>query len=172
MKTARRQKGYTLLELMVAISVAAVLMGIGVPGLQNFIRGSRVSASARNIVVDLSLARNEAVLRAATVTVCTSTDLASCSNSGWNDGRIVFVDAGPVGAVDAGDIIISVTQPLNATLTTTSNGIAAPNFISYSPQGRLTNWGQITVCATNQMQRRITVRRSGSATLDRTAIAC
>ena len=85
---------------------------------------------------------------------------------------MVFVDAGAVGAIDVGDTIISVTQPLNATLTTTANGIAAPNFISYSPQGRLTNWGQITVCATSQMQRRITVRRSGSATLDRTAIAC
>jgi type IV fimbrial biogenesis protein FimT len=172
MKTARTQKGYSLLELMVAISVAGVLIGFAVPSLNNLVRGSRVSASARNIVVDLSLARNEAVLRAATVTVCTSTDLATCTNGSWNEGRLVFVDAGVLGAVDGGDTIISVTQPLNGTLTTTSNGIAAPFFISYSPQGRLANWGQITVCATNQRLRRITVRRSGSATLDRTAIPC
>jgi len=172
MKTAIRQKGFTLLELMVSLSIAGILLAVAVPSMVDFVRASRQKSSSREIVIDLSLARNEAVLRAAPVTVCTSTDLASCSNSSWGDGRLIFTDANANGAVDAGDVILSMTQPLNTALTTTSNGIAAANFISYSAQGRLANWGQITVCATDELRRDITVRRSGSATLDRTVIPC
>lgn len=172
MKTARRQTGFTLLELMISLSIAGILLAVAVPSMVNFVRGSRLAGSARDIVVDLSLARNEAILRAAPVTVCTSTDLATCANSGWGDGRLIFTDANANGAVDAGDVILSVTQPLNAAVTTASNGIAAPNFISYSAQGRLANWGQIMLCATDEVRRVVTVRRSGAATLDRTVIPC
>jgi type IV fimbrial biogenesis protein FimT len=172
MKTAMRQKGFTLLEMMAAIGIAAILLGLAVPSLTNFIRSSNLSASARNIVVDFALARNEAVLRAATVTVCTSTDLANCANTGWNDGRIIFVDGGALGVVDAGDVIVSVTQPMDSALTAAATNLTAANVVSYSAQGRLADWGQITVCAPNQMERRITVRRSGSATLDRTVVPC
>jgi type IV fimbrial biogenesis protein FimT len=172
MKTARRQKGFTLLELMTALSVAGILLAVAVPSMVDFVRVNRLRASAREVVVDLSLARNEAVLRAAPVTVCTSTDLATCSNSGWNDGRIVFTDADADGAVDVGDLILGVTRPLNAALTTTSNGIAAANFITFSAQGRLANWGQITLCTADEVRRDVTVRRSGAATLDRTVIPC
>ena len=172
MKTARHQYGFTLLELMVSLSIAGILLAIAVPSLVDFVRTTRLAGSSREIVVDLSLARNEAILRAAPVTVCTSTDLATCSNSGWGDGRLIFTDADADGAVDGGDVILSVTQPLNGALTVTTNGIADPNFISFSRQGRLANWGQIMLCATDETRRVITVRRSGAATLDRTAIAC
>jgi type IV fimbrial biogenesis protein FimT len=172
MRTAVPQQGFTLLELMVTITIAGILLAIAVPALGTFIRGSRVSGSARDFVVDLSLARNEAVLRATTVSVCTSTNLTSCTASGWNSGRLVFIDGGTIGTVDAGDQILSVTQPLNSILTTTATGVAATNVITYSALGRISGVGQITVCATGQLQRNINIRASGSATLDKTATTC
>jgi len=35
-------------------------------------------------VIDLAMARNEAVMRAGTVTVCTSANMTSCANADWN----------------------------------------------------------------------------------------
>jgi type IV fimbrial biogenesis protein FimT len=166
------QKGFTLLEMMVTITIAGILLAIAVPALGTFIRGSRLSGGARDFVVDFSLARNEAALRSTTVTVCTSTNLTTCSNSSWNDGRIVFVDGGAVGVVDGGDQILSVSRPLDSSLTTTSSGVAAANVISFSAVGRIAGIGQITVCATGQKQRNINIRASGSATLDKTATTC
>lgn len=173
MRTAMPQKGFTLLELMVALTIAGILLGLAVPAMGTFIRSSRLSGSSRDFVVDFAVARNEAVQRATTVTVCTSADLATCSNASWNDGRLIFVDGGAAGVVDGGDLILSVTQPLNASLVTGAAGIAVPNFISFTAMGRVANVGQITVCAPpDQQQRNINIRRSGSATLDRTVIAC
>jgi type IV fimbrial biogenesis protein FimT len=172
MKTARHQKGFTLLELMTALSVAGILLAVAVPSMVDFVRANRLKASSREFVVDLSLARNEAILRAVPVTVCTSTDLASCSNSGWGDGRVIFTDANSNAAVDGGDLILGVTRPLNDALTVTRTGIAVPEFLTFSAQGRLANWGTITLCATDEMRRVVTVRRSGSATLDRTVVPC
>jgi type IV fimbrial biogenesis protein FimT len=172
MKSAMPQQGFTLLELMVTITIGGILLAIAVPALGTFIRGSRLSGSARDFVVDLSLARNEAVLRATTVSVCTSTNLTSCTASGWASGRLVFVDGAAVGSVDAGDQILSVTQPLNSSLTTTASGVAATNVITYSALGRVSGVGQITICTAGQLQRDINIRASGSASLDRTATAC
>jgi type IV fimbrial biogenesis protein FimT len=172
MRSNAHQQGFSLLELMFTITVAGILVAIAVPAFSTFVRGSLVSGSARNFVVDFALARNEAVLRATTVSVCTSTDLANCDASGWNSGRLVFVDGGAIGTVDGGDQILSVTQPLNSTLTTTASGVAGTNLISYSALGRLTGVGQITVCTTGQEQRNINIRASGSATLDRLTTIC
>jgi type IV fimbrial biogenesis protein FimT len=172
MKTGVPQQGFTLLEMMVTITIAGILLALAVPALGTFIRGGRLSGSARDFVVDFSQARNEAVLRGTTVSVCTSSDLATCDGSGWNSGRLVFVDGGANGVVDAGDQILSVTRPLNSAITTTATGVAAANVLTYSALGRLTGVGQITVCTTGQPQRNINIRASGSATLDRLTTIC
>ena len=172
MKSATPQKGFTLLELMVTIGIAGILLAIAVPALGTFIRGSRLSGASREFIVDFALARNEAVLRGGTVSICTSSDLASCTGSPWTAGRIVFVDGGAIGSVDGGDVIISTTRALDGALTTASSGVATANVISFSPVGRIAGIGQITVCATGQMQRDINIRASGSASLDKTATAC
>lgn len=172
MKSAMPQTGFTLLELMITIGIAGVLLAIAVPALGTFINGSRISGSSRDFVVDFALARNEAVLRATPVSVCTSSDLATCTGSAWSSGRIIFVDGNGNGAVDGGDAIVSVTRPLNSALTTSATGVAAANVVTYSPVGRLTGVGQISVCAAGQQQRDINIRASGSATLDRTTTAC
>jgi type IV fimbrial biogenesis protein FimT len=172
MSTNAPQHGFSLLELMFSITVAGILVAIAIPALNTFVRGARLSGGARNFVVDFALARNEAVLRATTVSVCTSTDLANCDASGWSSGRLVFVDGGAVGTVDGGDQILSVTQPLNGILTTTATGVAGTNVITYSALGRLTGVGQITVCASGQPQRNINIRASGSATLDKLTTIC
>ncbi len=172
MKPAPAQTGFTLLELMIALSVLGVLLVLAGPGLANFVAESRLSGSSRDLVVDFALARNEAVMRRQRVTVCTSTDAATCDNASWNDGRIVFIDNGTVGDVDGGDLILSTTPALASSIVTTPIGAAGAFFLSFTQSGRLAAPGRIQVCSPGHERRVVNIHASGAATLDREAVVC
>lgn len=124
-----KQSGFTLLEMMFTIALLAVIVGIGVPNLRDFVRNSRMTATANDIVTDFNLARSEAVKRRVAVTLCKSQNLADCDEDdadGPFNRWIVFVDdPDPAvaniatdgnGAVDAGEVILrqrEVAETLN-----------------------------------------------------------
>jgi len=116
--------GFTLLELMITLVIAALFLTVGVPSYLNLIRNSRAATNANELVTALTLARSEAVRRAANVTICRSADGAACGGN-WTDGWIVFVDGA---ATENGAPVVS--QVLNvwdapegaATVTTASGG--------------------------------------------------
>ncbi|WP_070990124.1 GspH/FimT family pseudopilin [Halofilum ochraceum] len=85
-------RGFTLVELMVTLIIIAVVLSIAVPNFRDFIQDSRATAEANNIVGALNLARSEAIKRSETVSVCASSDQATCNGGGdWDQGWIVFV---------------------------------------------------------------------------------
>ena len=88
-----KESGLTLVELLVTIVVLSVLLALGVPGLQNFVKNNRLTAQANDLVVALQLARSEAVKRGTGSIVCASANEATCSGSDdWTTGWIVFTD--------------------------------------------------------------------------------
>ena len=165
-------KKLSLTMLMLTLGLAAVLMGLAAPSIGNFMRSSRVAADARDLVTDFALARDEAVMRGRRVTVCTSDDLEACSNGGWSEGRLIFVDGGTAGAVDGTDVVLLRSQPPAEAAWTTASGIATANRVSFPANGRLTGVGRINLCIEGQTQRRIDLSRSGLATLNRTNTSC
>lgn len=91
MEKAERQKGFTLLELLFTIAVAAVIVSFGVPGFMSLIDNNRAVSHTNDLVAALNLARSEATRRRSTVTVCSSTDGATCAASDdWSTGWIVL----------------------------------------------------------------------------------
>lgn len=64
-----RQKGVTLLELMIVLAIVAVLLSAGVPSLQSFTVNRQADRLAAELQQDLSYARNMAVTQAAEVRV-------------------------------------------------------------------------------------------------------
>lgn len=97
-------RGFTLVELMVTIAIVAILAMVAVPSFQGAMLSSKLNTLANNFVASAQLARSEAIKRNATVTLCASTDSASCSGS-WNNGWLVFHDANDNDAVDASEVI-------------------------------------------------------------------
>jgi type IV fimbrial biogenesis protein FimT len=172
MRLRTQQGGFTLLELMTAVGIIAVIGAMSVPSISRLIDGGRISSASRELVLDFSLARNEAVQRGSRVTVCTSTNMTSCSNNDWTDGRLTFVDGGAVGAINAGDVILSTTAALHDSITATQSGGATAHFISFEPTGRIVGPAQISYCAAGQQRRDIDLRRSGTAFSNRTTTAC
>lgn len=96
-----RQAGLTLLELLVTMTVAAVLVGLAVPGFIDTINRSRLAGTANELVASLQTARIEALRRNATVIVCNSADQLSCAGGGrWNGWIVMVADANRDGNAD------------------------------------------------------------------------
>lgn len=81
MKRSRAESGLTLAEVLVAIAVATVILGIAVPSFFALLPGFRLSGAARQVATDLQLARMRAISQntANTVTFNTATGAYSFS---------------------------------------------------------------------------------------------
>lgn len=90
----RRNSGFTLLELLVTLAVAAVLLGLAFPSLVATINRNRLSGGANELTAALQYARSEAIKRNARIDVCRSVDQATCSGGSgpWPGWVVVAAD--------------------------------------------------------------------------------
>ena len=114
-----RHHGLTLIELLVTIAVLAVIATIGVPSFQNFTARNEVAAEVMRIRTALALARNTAVTRRRTISVCSSPrpDHDTCSFDDWSHPWVV-VEGKATGGDLTGDKVLRVLDgPDNTTVT-------------------------------------------------------
>jgi type IV fimbrial biogenesis protein FimT len=88
--------GFTLIEMLVAIAIAAILLALAAPSFEDAAVGSKVSDIATKVAVAANNARSEAIKRNGEVVVCMSADGENCTTTGsWEQGWIAFVDRNP-----------------------------------------------------------------------------
>jgi type IV fimbrial biogenesis protein FimT len=103
MTFGHRVRGFTILELMIVVAIAGILAAIAAPGMMDFIRANRLSATARQLEADLLLARREAIKRNMRVLVCPVGSIAGKCGSGtttWAQGWLVCYDGDQNGDCD------------------------------------------------------------------------
>lgn len=99
----RSQPGFTLVELLATLAVAATLALVAVPGLQQTLQRTRLAQAHNTLLGTLQQARNLAVLEGTTTLVCPSRDRQHCQPSPqWHEGWLVARDADRDGQPDAG----------------------------------------------------------------------
>jgi type IV fimbrial biogenesis protein FimT len=170
----KRTQGFTLLELMTAIAVLAVLMGLGVPAFTNIMRNSQIASQSGNLVTALTLARSEALKRGVRVSVCgvDAEDPEACmEGADWSNGWIVFADDfGDMGVVDEND---EVLQAWPAPLSGVAIGTEMQS-ITFTRTARAEFVGSFDVTkpgCTGDQQRQIDVSLSGRVSLTRVECA-
>src|SRR5450755_2996973 len=86
-------RGFTLLELLTVMTVAAILIAVAVPSYRYVTSANRIAAEVNGLLGDMQYARAEAIKEGQTVTVCVSSNNTSCSAATtWHSGWIVFSD--------------------------------------------------------------------------------
>ncbi|OZA22023.1 MAG: prepilin-type cleavage/methylation domain-containing protein [Hydrogenophilales bacterium 17-61-9] len=90
------QDGFTLIELMVTLSVLAILLMIAVPSFNEVTLGSKLGSLSNNFVASAHQARSEAIKRNAVVSLCVSSNGTSCGAGGWEQGWIVRATDGTI----------------------------------------------------------------------------
>ena len=90
----RSSQGVSLLELLTAISVFAILGAIAMPGLSNLRHDAARTAAVNDFFHALFLARSESIKRGSVVSLCKTTDGNTCMNRSpdWNAGWMVFAN--------------------------------------------------------------------------------
>lgn len=73
-----RQDGFTIIELMITVSIVAILAGVAFPSFQYTLANSRARTAATDVHMSLLLARSEAIKR--------NSDVVIEKSAAWKDG--------------------------------------------------------------------------------------
>lgn len=167
-----KAQGFTLIELIIVISIAMIILTSAIPAFSQIISKNRRSALLYTLYSHHQLARSEAIKTNQRVTLCKSNNNSQCtSDSQWHDGWIVFVDHNRDKTINDNERIIQVQQALDKSLTLKYRGFGSRNYISYFSTGWSTSNGTFTLCSqsNDKTAQSIIISRTGRARMDNKA---
>lgn len=176
------QRGLSLIELLVTMSIAVILLTIGVPSFVDFVTSSSATNYANDLITDINYARSEAITRGMRVVICKGPTASNCTTGQWEAGWKVFVDCNENnvrnttavcpdwdndGTGDA-EPVLRVHAALPTGWTLRGNG-TLNNMLRFWPDGRPLNNGTYALCQGNVMNatvgRAVAINRTGRARL-------
>jgi len=146
--------GFTLIELMVTLAVAAIAIALATPSFSNVVLKNRMASSHNLILSALATTRSEAITRGTNMTVCASTNKTSCNSSNWENGWIIFSDYNGDQIIDAGtskclpgeDCVLVVKGALGNGITVRNAIFSNAGWVQYNSQGVVDSAGTFTMC--------------------------
>lgn len=127
-----RRLGFTLIELMVTVAVAAVLMMVAAPSFVGYQRNSELSSITNTLLSAINAARGEAMKRNSYAMVVPK------DGSSWSSGWIVFIDKDLSMDYDSSkdEIVLEQSAPPSyVTISGTGNANASPPYVLYNGSG-------------------------------------
>jgi type IV fimbrial biogenesis protein FimT len=148
-------KGFSLIELIITLTVVGILVALAAPGMQRMFSDNRLTTQINDLLADISLSRSEAIKRNTSTGMCvTAANGTSCVTSGnWANGWLVYYCSSPISPCpSASKVTVKAHEPLtgNSTLSTPSDEFA------FGKSGLLSSGaGQITLTDTKTGGKRI-----------------
>ncbi len=155
MQPNARERGFSLVELMITILIVAILTAIAYPSFRDFMHRNTVTAQANQVLASLQYARNEAVSRRYPTGFCGSTAGSSCDGgatleNGWMVWRSASLTGTPA-YTPGTDQLLRVTQAQNNVSIRLFGGTAA-GLVAFAQTGQVigaTGTTNVVVCAKN-----------------------
>lgn len=175
--TSKRSAGFTLMELMIAIAVLAVLLSLAWPSFTTALATNRLAVASNSMIAGVNLARSEGVRSKRAGGLCPSADGAVCGND-WSAGWLVWNDANQDGAKGADEPAIRYFQGNPAQLSVTATAVLP--VIVFDRRGRMTAPNanaqfnaRAVHCAAGAAggQRNLTITRAGQVRIQKAACA-
>lgn len=174
-----KDRGFTLIELMVTIAIAAILITLAAPSFKGLIQSNAMSSTVNIFMTDLRYARSEAIRRGGTVVMCRS-DAPEANNptcgsgsgpdgNGWVSGWIIFYDLNGNGSKTAADPLLRVQGPISSVDSIVEGGAGSSTKFRFTGTGRLLNLSSATSLQfgggdfSNDRQRKVCVSLGGRA---------
>ena len=127
-----------MVELIVAISIMAILATLAIPNIQDVLRNNRITAQSNELIAIINLARNEAIRR--NLDLLGDEDVVlrlDATTNGWNGNVVVTAgDTNP-------DCPVGVIRCINNTQVELTPGTTD---IRFDSRGYLVSFQPITVC--------------------------
>ena len=137
-------RGYSLFELLLTLTLAALILGLGLPSLAGVTARSRQHVEINALFHAIHLARKESIMRRQVVSLCPSVDATRCEpGKDWSSGWLMFAnhDGDEPPQIDAGEPLLQVhTVGENIRITANRRG-----FTLRATEKRATN-GTFVVC--------------------------
>jgi type IV fimbrial biogenesis protein FimT len=146
--TKAMQRGFTLVEMMITILVAAILLVVAVPSFKPLMQRSQQTNVINDVAAMLGRARSEAVTRNRDVVVCVSADQAFCNEGAatWETGWVMFVDDNRNDIRDAAETLLQVGAALPRGVTVRTSGFPVDHVTISRGTGLLTQAGTYRYC--------------------------
>lgn len=141
-----RTQGFTLVELMVVMAIAALLLFVAVPNFRDTAARASIRSGMQDLAADISFARSAAVTRSQPVSLCASDDQYTprVCNGAWRSGWLAFYDADEDGVLDAGEEVIRAGNGLSERVD-----ITLDNALTFDGRGTKTTVSELKFCASH-----------------------
>lgn len=133
----KKIKGFTLFELMIGLSLLAILSGYAIPSYRDLRLDRAMTESINELSATLRYARNQSIIRNRQIIACPSQNQQSCATNGnWHNGWLLFIDNNRDRRLDADDQLLQIGNPMPKSLTAKSSQYR--KLIRYDQQGAAT----------------------------------
>lgn len=102
-----KENAFTLFEMMITLSIIAILATIALPHFHDFREKQEVIGLLPLVRQNVNMARNNAVTFHSDMVLCASKNMSNCSKDQWNQGLIIFSDLNNNAQVDGSEKIYS-----------------------------------------------------------------